>query len=33
MNFLELTKKTYTTKKYNPDRKISADKIAELKEF
>lgn len=33
MSFLDLTKKRYTTKKYNPDGKISADKIAELKEI
>lgn len=33
MNFLELTKKRYTTKKYNADRKIPADKIDELKEI
>lgn len=33
MNFLDLTKKRYTTKKYNPDEKIAANKIAELKEI
>jgi len=33
MSFLELSKKRYTTKKYNADRKIPADKIDELKEI
>lgn len=33
MSFLELAKKRYTTKKYNADRKIPADKINELKEI
>ncbi|AZA85484.1 NAD(P)H-dependent oxidoreductase [Chryseobacterium shandongense] len=33
MNFLELTQRRYTTKKYNADKKIPADKINELKEI
>ncbi|WP_306846541.1 nitroreductase family protein [Chryseobacterium lathyri] len=33
MNFLEQMKKRYTVKKYNPQEKISAEQIAELKEI
>lgn len=33
MNFLEQMKKRYTVKKYNPQAKISAEQIAELKEI
>lgn len=33
MNFLEQMKRRYTVKKYNPQGKISADQIAELKEI
>ncbi|WP_080778029.1 nitroreductase family protein [Chryseobacterium phocaeense] len=33
MNFLEHMKKRYTVKKYNPQGKISAEQIAELKEI
>lgn len=33
MSFLELAKARYTTKKYNPETKISEEKIAELKEI
>lgn len=32
MSFLDLAKNRYTTKNYNPDRKISAEQIEELKE-
>ncbi len=33
MNFLEQMKKRYTVKKYNPQGKINAEQIAELKEI
>ncbi len=33
MNFLELMQQRYTTKKYNPNVKISAEKIEELKQI
>jgi len=33
MNFLDLTKQRYTTKKYNSNAKIAADQIMELKEI
>lgn len=33
MRFLDLAKNRYTTKNYNPDRKISAEQIEELKEI
>lgn len=33
MNFLELTKNRYSTKKYNPNKKISEEIIQELKEI
>lgn len=33
MNFLELMKKRYTTKKYNPNYKVDAEKIETLKEI
>ncbi|GAA0563309.1 NAD(P)H-dependent oxidoreductase [Chitinophaga japonensis] len=33
MRFLDLAKNRYTTKNYNPDRKIPAEKIEELKEI
>lgn len=33
MNFLELAKTRYTTKKYNPERKISEEEIQALKEI
>ncbi|GAA4806364.1 oxygen-insensitive NAD(P)H nitroreductase [Olivibacter ginsenosidimutans] len=33
MRFLDLAKDRYTTKKYNPNRKISDEKIQELKEI
>ncbi|MBC9813116.1 NAD(P)H-dependent oxidoreductase [Crocinitomicaceae bacterium CZZ-1] len=33
MNFLELAQSRYTTKKYNPNERITADKIEQLKEI
>lgn len=33
MNFLKAMQERYTTKKYNPDKKIKASKIEELKEI
>ena len=33
MNFLDLSKSRYTTKKYNPELKISEEKIQQLKEI
>ena len=33
MSFLDLIKQRYTTKKYNPDKKVPANKIADLKEI
>lgn len=33
MNFLELSKNRYTTKKYDPTKKISVEKLQELKEI
>lgn len=33
MNFISLAKSRYTTKKYNPELKISADEIEQLKEI
>lgn len=33
MNFLDIAKNRYTTKEYNPDKKVSDEKIRELKEI
>ena len=33
MNFLDLSKSRYTTKKYNPELKISEEKIQQLQEI